>query len=178
MNAQSHFGLLAEFRSADDLLAAVRSARAAGYTKLEAFSPFPVEGLAEALGFERSSIPLATLIGGICGGAGTYFLLWYSAVVNYPINSGARPLHSWPAFIPPTFELTILGAALAAFVVFLAANGLPRLRHPIFNAPDFNLASQNRFFLCILCEDPRFDADETARALHAMHPMRVVEVPA
>jgi Protein of unknown function (DUF3341) len=178
MNDARHFGMLAEFASADALLGAVREARGAGYTSIEAFAPFPVEGLADALGFKRNCIPLVTLLGGLLGGAGTYFMLWYSAVIDYPIDSGARPLNSWPAFIPATFELTILGAALAAFVALLLANGLPRLNHPIFNAPDFDLASRNRFFLCIRCDDPRFEQERTRRFLAALEPMRIVEVPA
>jgi ActD protein len=178
MNATSHFGLLAEFGSAELLLKAVRDTRQAGYSSVEAFSPFPVEGLADALGFKRNCVPLVTLLGGIIGGAATYFMLWYSAVISYPYDSGARPLNSWPAFIPPTFELTILGAALAAFFAFLIASGLPRLNHPIFNAPDFDLASRNRFFLCIRCDDPKFDADQTRQFLANLEPMRVVDVPA
>jgi len=101
---------------------------------------------------------------------------WYSAVLSYPINSGGKPPHSWPEFIPVTFELTVLGAALAAFVAMLAANGLPRLRHPVFGAPHFDLATRNRFFLCLLAADPRYDARSARRFLESLHPMRVVEV--
>ena len=129
-----------------------------GYRNVEAYAPFSVEGLAEALGFARNRVALITLLGGILGGAGIYFLQWYSAVIDYPINIGGRPLHSWPAFIPATFECTVLGAALAAFFGMLILNGLPRLHHPVFNAPDFDLATRNRFFLCIEAADGRLRA--------------------
>jgi hypothetical protein len=178
MSQAREYGLLAEFGSAEALLDAARCAAEAGYCDLEAYSPFPVEGLAEAVGLHRTRIPLATLLGGLVGGAGTYFMLWYSAVIDYPINSGARPLHSWPAFIPATFELTVLGAALAAFFAFLLGSGLPRLHHPIFDAPDFDLASRNRFFLCIRCTDPQYDAERSHAFLQSLQPMRIVSVPA
>ncbi|HET9651107.1 MAG TPA: DUF3341 domain-containing protein, partial [Usitatibacter sp.] len=142
------YGLMAEFASAEALLAAARRAREAGFEHAEAYSPFAVDGLADALGFSGSRVPLATLAGGILGGAGGFFLQWYSAVIDYPINSGGRPLNSWPEFIPVTFELTVLGAALAAVAAMLVANGLPRLRHPVFNVREFELATRNRFFLC------------------------------
>ena len=135
------------------------------------------ETLADALGFRRDRIALVTLLGGIVGGVGIYFLQWYSAVIDYPINSGGRPLHSWPAFIPPTFECTVLGAALAAFAGFLILCGLPKLHHPIFNARDFDLATRNRFFLCVEAADPRFDRAGTQRFLESLEPLRVSEVP-
>lgn len=177
MTEARSYGLLAEFGSADQLVAAAARVRSAGYERFDAYAPFAVEGLAEAVGLRRTSVPLFTLIGGILGGGGTYFMLWYSAVIEYPFNSGARPLHSWPAFIPATFELTVLGAALAAFFTFLVASGLPRLHHPIFDAPDFDLASRNRFFLCIQCADARFDATRTRELLQSFEPMRIVSVP-
>jgi len=167
---------MAEFASPQALLAAVAFCREARYRDIEAYTPFPVEGLAEALGFARNRVPLLALIGGILGGAGAYFMQWYSAVVDYPINSGGRPLHSWPAFIAPTFELAILGAALAAFFGFILLNGLPRLHHPVFNAPDFDLASKSRFFICIRSSDPRFDAQATERLLRESQPVRVMRV--
>jgi hypothetical protein len=170
------FGLLAEFASAEHLLEAIRRARAAGYDKLEAYAPFSVEGLAEALGPERNRIPLITLLGGLAGGLGGYLLQWYTAVIDYPINSGGRPLHAWAAFIPPTFELAVLGAALAAFFGCIIANGLPQLYHPVFNAKDFDLASRNRFFLCICAADPRFERARTQAFLQSLEPQRVLEV--
>src|SRR5689334_12755798 len=143
------YGVLAEFRTAEELLHAARAAREAGYDHVDAYAPFPVEGLADAVGMRRNTVAPATLIGGIVGGVGTYFMQWYAAVVSYPFNVGGRPLHSWPSFVPATFEITILGAALAAVGAMLIANGLPRLHHPLFAAPEFDLASRNRFFLCL-----------------------------
>lgn len=171
------YGLLAEFRTSDALLDAARHAREDGYRHIEAYSPYAVEGIAEAVGFKDSRVPLITLLGGIIGGLGGYFLQWYSAVIDYPINVGGRPLNSWPSFIVPTFELTILGAAIAAVVGMLVANGLPRLNHPIFNAPDFDQATRYRFFLCLTASDPRFDAERSKRFLEGLQPLSVVEVP-
>jgi hypothetical protein len=175
--SEACYGLVAEFSSAEALLEAVRAARAAGYRRLEAYTPFSVEGLPEALGPSPDRVPLFTLIGGIVGGIGGFFLQWYSAVVDYPINSGGRPLNSWPAFIPATFELAVLAAALAAFGGMLAFNGLPRLRHPIFDTPDFHLASRNRFFLCIRGDDPLFDPRRTHEWLATCSPVRIVVTP-
>jgi hypothetical protein len=152
MNAQDRrhvFGLLAEFAGPAALMDAARACRAR-YRDVDAYTPYPI----------------------------AYFLQWYSAVIDYPINSGGRPLHSWPAFIPPTFELTVLGACLAAFLAMLLLNGLPRLNHPIFEAPDFDLATRNRFFLAIRATEPGFDVDEARALLASLHPMRIVEVPA
>lgn len=170
------YGLVAEFGDDKALVEATRSARAAGYRHVDAYAPFSVEGLSEALGFRTDRVPLITLLGGIVGGVGAYFLQWYTAVVDYPINSGGRPLHSWPAFIPATFEMTVLGAALAAFFGMLILNGLPRLVHPIFNAPDFDLASRNRFFLCIESRDSRFELEGTRAFLKQLEPIKVSEV--
>ena len=141
------WGVMAEFAGADALLEAARRTREAGYTRLEAYAPFPVEGLAEAIGCRPTRVPLATLVGALAGGAGAYLMQWYSASVDYPIDVGARPLHSWPMFIPVTFEMTILFGALAAVAALLFGSGLPQLYHPVFNVPDFDLATRNRFFL-------------------------------
>lgn len=174
---KSH-GLLFEFATADGLLAATRRARQAGYLHLEAYSPFPVEGLAGAMGFRRNRVPLITLLGGIAGGAATYFLQWYTAVHDYPINVGGRPLHSWPSFIPPTFEITVLGAAIAAVVGMLAMNGLPRLRHPLFDVPEFDLATRNRFFLFLPAADRAYDTEHAKGIMGDLQPLLVREVPA
>jgi ActD protein len=171
------YGLMAEFTSPEALVDAARRARGDGYLAVEAYSPISIEGLAETLGFHGNRVGLLTLLGGIAGGVGGYFLQWYSAVIDYPINSGGRPLHSWPAFIPATFELTVLGAALAAFVAFVLLNGLPRLNHPMFNAPDFDLASRSRFFLCIRANDTRFDLRATDEFLRGLAPVRIAQVP-
>ncbi len=172
----SMYGLIAEFKDDQALVDAAKRVRAEGYRNIDAYTPFSVEGLSDALGFRKDRVALITLLGGILGGVGVYFLQWYTAVIDYPINSGGRPLHSWPAFIPATFEMTVLGAALAAFFGMLFLNGLPKLYHPIFNAPDFDLASRNRFFLCIESSDPRFEVDGTRQFLEQLAPLKVAEV--
>lgn len=171
------YGWMGEFASADDLLLAARSAHDAGYAA-EAYSPFHIEGLAEALGVARSPIAGITLAGAVLGGIGGYFMQWYSAVIDRPLNIGGRPLHSWPMFVPVTFELTILCAALAAVIAFFWTSGLPKLRHPVFSAPDFELATRNRFFLVLRSDDPAFDVDASARWLDGLNPLRRIEVPA
>jgi hypothetical protein len=171
------WGVIAEFANASELLAAAHAARAAGYRNAEAYAPFPVEGLAEALGFRRNWIAPITFAGALAGGLGGYLLQWTSATIDYAINVGGRPAHSWPMFIPVTFETTILGGALAAVIALFFANGLPSLYHPIFNAPDFDLAMRNRFFLCLRSDDPAFDADGAARLLDGLAPLRRAEVP-
>ena len=172
------YGLLAEFPSAEALCAAATQAREHGYTRAEAYSPFSIEGLDEVLGKQRDLVAPATLLGGLLGGAGTYFLQWYAAVVDYPINVGGRPLNSWPAFIPATFEITILGAAVAAVLAMLIQNGLPRLYHPLFEVEEFELASRNRFFLCLPARDPVFAPGPARALLEDLHPMLLREVPA
>ena len=171
------YGVLAEFPSAEHLVDAARLAHEAGYRKMDAYSPMPVEGLADAVGSPPSRLPLIVLLGGIAGGALGYLMQWYLSVVSYPLNIGGRPEHPWPAFIPVTFELTILGAAIAAVLGMLALNGLPRPHHPLFNVPDFSLASQHRFFLCIEARDPQFDAVETVDFLSRLQSINVVFVP-
>lgn len=174
----SAYGMLAEFANADQLVAAARRVRDAGYIRVEAYTPMPVEGLAEVVGSYRDRVPLVTLIGGILGGAGGYFLQWYAATISYPINVGGRPLHSWPSFIPITFELTVLGAALFAVFGMLAFNRLPKLYHPLFNVSAFELASRNRFFLLLRYDDPQYDPQRTQEFLSTLEPLLVQEVPA
>lgn len=168
--------LMAEFASADALLDAARRARAAGYRHPEAYSPFPVEGLAEALGCERTWVPFFTFLGALAGGTGGFFMQWYSAVVDFPINVAGRPLNSWPMFMPVTFELAVLGGAFAAVLAFLIGSGLPRLRHPLFASRNFDLATRNRFFLCLRSDDPAFEPAQTRRWLEGLHPLACVEV--
>ena len=169
---------MAEFRTPEDLLAAVHKARGAGYRRVEAYSPFPVEGLAEATGMKRNWVPPIVLAGGLAGGIGGYFMQWYSAVVSYPINAGGRPAHSWPEFIPVTFELTVLVAAIAGVLGMLLLNGLPRLTHPVFNVREFDLASRNRFFLCLRADEPQFRAGTARDFLAQLQPLRIWDVPA
>jgi hypothetical protein len=176
MAQSSIYGLMAEFDSPEALVAAARSAFAAGFRKMDGYSPFPVDGLAEALGFHRTRVPLIVLIGGIIGCLGGFFLQYWAAVIDYPINVGGRPLNSWPAFIPVTFEVTILIAALSAFLGVLALNGLPMPYHPVFNVDRFELASRNRFFLCIESADPKFDPDRTRKFLESVGSQGVYEV--
>lgn len=171
------YGLMAEFTSEGDLLAATKSAYGHGYRKMDAFSPFPVEGLAEALGRKRTLVPLIVLAGGVCGGIGGYFLQWYAMAVSYPLNIGGRPYNSWPLYIPITFELTVLSAAFAAIIGMLALNRLPQPYHPVFNSPDFARASTDKFFLCIEAADPKFDLEATQRFLGSLKPAQISEVP-
>lgn len=171
------YGVLAEYAGADDLLAAVRQARAAGLERLDAYAPYAVEGLAEALGPVPRGVAPWTLAGGVLGGAGAYGMQWYAAVVSYPVNVGGRPLHSWPAFIPITFELTILGAALAAVVAMLVQNGLPRLVHPLFASPAFDLATRDRYYLVARAGGEAFDAGACRAMLASTAPLLVCEVP-
>lgn len=172
------YGILAELPDEKALLAAAREARDAGWPGIEAYSPFPIEGLAQLLAPRASRLPAFVLLGGILGGLGGYFLQWYTAVVSYPINVGGRPLNSWPEFIPVTFEMTVLFAALAAVVSMIVGNGLPRLRHPLFDAPHFDLATRNRFFLCLRGDTPGFDTKRAHGFLESLGPLHVIEVPA
>jgi hypothetical protein len=165
---------MAEFHEPAALVAAARRAREAGYRRLDGYSPFPIEELAEALGFHHSRLPLLVLAGAIAGAVGGYGLQYWASVIEYPLNVGGRPYHSWPAFIPPTFETTILFAALTAVLGMLALNGLPEPYHPVFNVPSFALASKDRFFLCVEAGDPRFDTDETRRFLEGLEGVTAV----
>ena len=174
MNAT--YGLMAEFATHEELLRAAEKAYEHGFRKMDGYAPFPVEGLAEALG-KKTRLPLLVLLGGIIGGVGAYFMQWDANVISYPINIGGRPLHSWPAFIPITFELTVLGASLTAFFFSLGLNGLPKPYHPVFNVPGFERASQDRFFLCIEARDSGFELKETRQFLQGLGPIRVAEVP-
>jgi hypothetical protein len=170
------YGLMAEYTSPESLVDAAGRAYAEGYRKMDAYSPMPVEGLAEAIGFEKNRIPLLVLIGGLTGAGVAFGMMYFSAVINYPINIGGRPLNSWPAFVPITFELTILFASFAAVFGMLGLNGLPMPYHPVFNAPGFAMASRNRFFLCIEARDPKFEPEATRKFLEGLGPKSVVEV--
>ncbi len=170
------YGLMAEYREPEDLVAAAHRAYEEGYRKMDAFTPFPVEGLAEAIGFTRNRLPLIVLIGGITGTVTAFVMMWFSAVIDYPINVGGRPFLSWPSFIPIMFELTILFASFSAVFGMLGLNGLPMPHHPVFNARNFALASRNRFFLCIQADDPKFDREVTKQFLEGLGPKLVSEI--
>jgi hypothetical protein len=171
------YGLLAEFDSAAALLEAARRTRAAGYTQMDGFSPFPIHGLDDAIGFnDRRRLSFAVLMGGIVGLLAGYGLEYWTQVIDFPMNIGGRPLHAWVAFIPPAFETTILFGAFTAGITMVVLNGLPRPYHPVFNAPRFSLASQDKFFLAIEAADPRFDVNGTREFLNGLHPREVVAV--
>jgi hypothetical protein len=170
-----YYGLMAEFDSPTAIVEATRRAYAEGYRRMDTYTPFPVEGLAEEMHFHRTGVPLIVLLGGLAGCLGGYFLQYWIAGIYWPLNIAGRPLNSWPMFIPVTFELTVLVAALSALVGMLALNGLPHPHHPVFNVPRFALASQDRFFLCIEASDPRFNRDATRDFLESLAP-RVVNV--
>lgn len=170
------FGLMAEFEEHEQLLAAARRAYGEGYRRMDAYSPFPIDGLAEALGHENSPIPLFTLAGGIIGGLGAYFMEWIAMAKLYPINVGGRPLNSWPNFIPVMFELTVLIASVSAFLGVFILNRLPEPHHPVFNVPEFERASCDRFFLCIEADDSKFDLNETRNFLETLKALKVTEV--
>jgi hypothetical protein len=169
------YGLVAEFESPDQLLIAAHRAREAGYSSVDAFSPMPIEGLAEAVGFGSTRLPVVVLLAGMFGAGAGFFLQWYANVVSFPLNVDGKPFDSWPAFIPITFELTILCAALAATFGMLAMNGLPTPYHPLFNVPRFALATRGRFFLCVKARDKKFDMGATRQFLEALKPFGVYE---
>jgi hypothetical protein len=159
------FGLLAEFHSLEALQSVIDRARAAGYRQVDAYTPWPVEGLGERLDRGKTGMAPAVLAGGIIGGLAGYAMQFYTMAVDYPINVGGRPLHSWPAFIAITFEMTVLGAALSGFAALLVLNRLPRLHHPLFNIERFERASIDGFFLSIEATDPCFGEEETRTLL-------------
>ena len=167
---------MAEFDDPTALVAATRGAHEKGYRRMDAYSPIPIEELHEALGSHHTRLPLIVLIGGLFGGIGGYGLQYWVSAIAYPINVGGRPFHSWPAFIPVTFECTVLVAALSAVLGMLALNGLPMPYHPVFNVPRFALASRNRFFLCIEARDKQFNLEETRRFLETLGPREVTTV--
>jgi hypothetical protein len=170
-------GLMAEFDSPTQLVLATRRAHQEGYRRMDAYTPFPIEELSDAIGFRHTRLPLIVLIGGILGCLGGYGLQYWVAAIEYPLNVGGRPYNSWPSFIPITFETTVLVAALSAVLGMLALNGLPMPYHPVFNVKSFALASKDKFFLCIEATDPQYDRAATQKFLESLQPREIAEVP-
>jgi hypothetical protein len=170
------YGLMAEFETPEAVLDAARRVRRAGYRAIDAYSPIPVEGLAEAVGFHWTILPYMVFLGGLGGGCTGFGMCWYANVISYPWNIGGKPFNSWPMWIPITFELTILGAALTAVLGMLALNGLPTPHHPTFNVERFALASSDRFFLSIEASDEKFNLVQTKAFLESLHPHGVFEI--
>lgn len=171
------YGVMAEFDNTKDLLEAAHKTRGAGYRQVDAFSPLPVEGLSEAVGFPHTKLPIIVFIGGLIGCCGGFFLQYYPNVMGFPLDIGGKPFDSWPSFIPITFELTILGAAVSCFFGLIFLCGLPTPYHPVFNVPRFALASQDRFFLCIKSKDPKFEVEQVKNFLQSLNPHEVSVVP-
>ena len=170
------YGVMAQFDNPSQLVAAARSAYAAGYRQINGYSPFPIEELDEAIGFKRTTLPLIVFAGGVLGALGGFFMQYWMEVVNYPLIVGGKPFNSWPAFIPITFECTVLGAAFAAVFGMLALNKLPQPYHPVFNAPSFALATRDSFFLVIEAKDAKFDHADAVRFLKNLDPREVVDI--
>jgi hypothetical protein len=170
------YGIMAEFDNPSDLVAAARLTHDAGYRRVNGYSPYPIEELTDAIGFKHTTLPLIVLVGGIIGGLGGFFMQYWMEVIDYPLNVGGKPYNSWPAFIPITFESTVLVAAFAAVLGMLVLNKLPQPYHPVFNAPNFALATRDKFFLVIEANDPKFRHDETTRFMNTLGSMGVSDV--
>jgi len=170
------YGLMAEFRNPEELTQAAYQARQAGYRHVDAYSPFPIEGLAEVLGMKNAGVPTIMFIGGLCGLLGAIALAYYTQVYDYPLNIGGRPYFSIVSFIPIIFECTVLLSAISGVVGMIVLNKLPMPYHPVFNVPRFELASRNAFFLTIEARDPHYDADRTRAFLEGLHPMEINDV--
>jgi len=170
------WGLMAELDGPEELIAAARGLRAEGYTRIDAFTPYPIEELSETVEPRRSKVPLITFVGGLIGALTGFFLQYWTQVVVYPMNVGGRPHNSWPAFIVVTFELTILFASLSAVVGMILVNGLPRPYHPVFNVEGFERASRDGFFLTVEAADPHFEPERTGELLHGLGAREVSEV--
>jgi Alternative complex III, ActD subunit len=172
------YGLMAEFADAADLLHAAQKTRAAGYHRLDAFSPFAIEGMDDALSLHSSKISYFVLGGALVGMIAGFGMQYFSAVINYPVNVGGRPFDSIPAFIPITFEMAVLFGAFSGLIAMLVLNGLPMPYHPVFNVPEFKEMTRGRFFLCIEGRDPQFDLDATRQFLQGLNPLKVSDVEA
>jgi hypothetical protein len=170
------YGVMAEFDGPNELVHAARETYGAGYRRINGYSPYPIEELWEAIGFTHSKLPLIVFIGGLLGGIGGFLMQYYIAVWDYPLNVGGKPLNSWPAFIPITFECTVLVAAFSAVLGMLVLNKLPQPYHPVFNAPNFAMATNDRFFLVVEANDPKYNHDEVVALLKSLHAQEVVDV--
>jgi hypothetical protein len=170
------YGIMAEFDSATALVEAARKTHQAGYKKIDAYSPFPIEGLAEEIG-ARNDVPIIVLVGGLIGGVSGYLMQYWMSAVDYPLNIGGKPYHSWPAFIIITFEMTILFAGISAVLGMLALNRLPMPYHPVFNVPRFSAATKDRFFLIVFSSDQKYHPEDTRKFLESLDPRSISEVP-
>jgi hypothetical protein len=170
------YGVMAEFESPSDLVAAARRVYSLGYRRINGYSPYPIEELSEAIGFTHTSLPLIVFIGGLVGGLSGFFMQYWMEVIDYPLNVGGKPFNSWPAFVPITFEMTVLFAAFAAVLGMLVLNKLPQPYHPVFNVPNFALATRDRFFLAIEANDPKFNHAEVVDLLKSLGALEVNDV--
>ena len=177
ITAPSIYGLVAEFETPTELVNACKAAYAEGYREMDAYSPFPIEEASEAIGFHKSAVPLVVLTGGILGGLSGFLLQYWINVIAYPLNIGGKPFNSWPAFVVPTFEMTILFAGLCGMFGMFALNGLPRPYHPLFHVDQFSKVTRNRFFLCVEAIDPKFDLAGTQQFMERLKPLSISEVP-
>ena len=178
MEKKAHIihGMLAEFASEHAILEAARKVFEAGFRQTEAYTPFPIHDLSEALGQSPTKVPVATFASGALGAVLGFGMCWYANVISYRWNVGGRPPDSWPAFIPITFEVMVLCASFGAVLSMFGLNGLPQPYHPVFNAPSFQLASKDRFFICIEAKDPKYDSEQTKRFLEELNPLSITEV--
>jgi hypothetical protein len=175
--APSIYGLMAEFETPTELVNACKAAYAEGYRDMDAYSPFPIEEASEAIGFHKTAVPLVTLTGGILGGLSGFALQYWINVIAYPLNIGGKPYDSWPSFIVPTFEMTILFAGIIGMLGMFALNGLPQPYHPVFNVDRFSNVTRNKFFLCVEASDPKFDLAGTQQFMERLKPLSISEVP-
>ena len=170
------YGVIAEFEGPNELVHAARQVYDQGYRRINGYSPYPIEELSEAIGFTHTSLPLIVFIGGVLGGLAGFFMQYYMEVIDYPLNVGGKPFNSWPAFIPITFECTVLAAAFSAVLGMLILNRLPQPYHPVFNVPNFAMATRDRFFLAVEANDPKFDHDRVTSLLRSLNAVEVSDV--
>ena len=170
------YGVMAEFGGPNELVAAARKVYSLGYRRINGYSPYPIEELSEAIGFTHTRLPLIVFIGGLLGGLAGFFMQYYMEVIDYPLNVGGKPLNSWPAFIPITFEMTVLAAAFSAVLGMLVLNRLPQPYHPVFNVPNFAMATRDRFFLAVEANDPKFNHEEVVNLLKSLDALEVNDV--